>query len=422
MSRKRLRFIHSSDWHLERPLGGLADVPERLKPILTDAPYQAAERVVNTALAEQADFVVLAGDLLDVELAGPRGAAFLVHQFERLAARQIRVYWVGGRVDRPERWPLALRLPDNVVRFSSRRPEDVVVELENEPAARITGMNRPRGGRVRAADFWPDADGLPTIAVAHGRAQRTSLSARGLSYWALGGRHARIAVCESPHAAYYSGSPQARFPEETGSHGCLVVEVDDDGHAQTRAVATDVARFCHRRISVSPSTTAEDLESGLAEQTCELRSTAPDLHLFVSWTVNGSGPLIANLRRGGLSVEVVSRLRRRLENDTPIVWHVSLEVEPESAVPPGWLQHDSLLGDYLRSLAQFDGQGDHDPADLVSPLDGLAERYHEPHDIKRLMRLGDNSRRRVLQQAASLGVDLLLPDGFATPSSEEARR
>ncbi|HEV3004564.1 MAG TPA: metallophosphoesterase [Pirellulales bacterium] len=421
MSRRRLRFIHSSDWHLERPLGGLVEVPQRLRPVFGEAPYLAAEKVVSAALAEQVDFVVLAGDVVDIELAGPHGAAFLVRQFKRLAQRHVPVYWAAGRVDRPEQWPVALRVPDNVFRFSSRRPQDFIVQPGDHPLARVTGMSRPRGGKIRAADFWPDPDGLPTIAVTPGRASRSALATRRLTYWALGGRHSRVDMLDAPHLAHYSGSPQARHPDETGAYGCTVVEIDEEGRVHTRPVATDVVRFCRRRTTVNPSTTADDLESRLAEQMRELHSAVPDLHLLVSWAVNGTGPLVAELRRGGLANEVLSRLRRRVEHDTPIVWSVSLEVEPEAAVPPAWLQHDSLLGDFLRSLAQFDGQSEQDPADLVGPLEELAGQGHEPEEIERLVRLSDSDRRRVLQHAALLGADLLSHDGSGTPSSVEAR-
>jgi exonuclease SbcD len=406
MSHGRLRFIHSSDWHLESPLGGLCEVPERLKRALADAPLLAAEKVVTAALAEQAQFVVLAGDILDVELAGSRGVAFVLKQFARLAERNIPVYWAGGRVDRPERWPPALRLPGNVFRFSSRRPEDFIFEAAGRPRARITGMSRPRGGRIRAADFWPDADGLATIAVAHGKADRSALAARGLAYWALGGKHHRTMLLDSPHAAQYSGTPQSRSPGEAGSYGCTLVEVGE-GKVETRAIATDVARWHTRRIAVGDTTTVETLESGLIEQLNEMRRLTPDVHLLISWTVHGHGPLIAALRRGPVASEIVSRLCHRFESEAPAIWIRSIEVEPESAVPPAWLQQDSLLGEYLRSLADFDGQSQTPPADLVDPLNELIGRYAASAGLERLLRLSDEGRRKILQKAAALGADFL---------------
>jgi DNA repair protein SbcD/Mre11 len=405
---RRLRFIHSSDWHLERPPGGLAEVPERLKPAFADAPYLAAEKVVSTALSEQADFVVLAGDLIDVELAGPRGVAFLVGQFERLADRQIPVYWAGGRVDRPERWPTAVALPDKVHRFPARRPEDFIVQIGDQPVARVTGLSRPRGGKIRAGDFWPDADGLPSIAVVHGRADRTALAARKLTYWALGGKHRRSVLLDGPQTVVYAGSPQARSPGDTGAYGCTVVEIDEEGRVHIRQVATDLIRWCPRRVTIDEAATADSLEALLADQLHDLRRELPDLQLLVSWTIGGKGPLIAALRRGTLSPELLSRLRRRAESENHPAWSVAIEVEPEAAVPPAWSEQDSLLGDYLRSLASFDGQSEPEPADLIEPIRQLAQRYGASADLDRLLRLNDEERRRVLQKAAALGADLLL--------------
>ncbi|HVX14478.1 MAG TPA: metallophosphoesterase [Pirellulales bacterium] len=407
MSRRRLRFIHSSDWHLESPLGGLANVPERLRGPFLDAPYRAAERVVAAALAEQADFVVLAGDIIDVELAGPHGIDFLRRQFTRLAERQIPVYWAGGRVDRPERWPAALPLPENVHRFSSRRPHDFVFEAGNAPQARLTGLSRPRGGKIRAADFWPDPDGLPTIAVAHGRVDRAALAARGLTYWALGGKHRRTTLLETPHAAEYAGSTQARGPAETGSSSCTAVEIDEEGAVHARPISTDVVRWHTRRVVVGDATTAEALEGLLIEQLNDLCRGTPGLHLLVSWTVQGTGPLIATLRRGKRTTEILARLRRRYEAENPVVWPLGLEVEAEAAVPPAWLEQDSLLGDYLRSLVHFDGRVDTTVADLVGPLRDLAGRHPAAADLECLIGLSDVERRKVLQKAAALGADLL---------------
>lgn len=436
MSPGRLRFIHSSDWHLERPLGGLADLPERLKTVLVDAPLLAAEKVISAALAEQVHFVVLAGDIIDVELAGPRGVSFLLKQFERLGERQIPIYWAGGGVDRPEQWPPALRLPTNVHRFSSRRPEDFVYQAGDGPRAHIAGMSRARGGKIRAADFWPDADGLPSIAVAHGKAECSSLAARAITYWALGGKHRRATLLDAPRLAQYCGTPQARRPNETGPCGCTLVEIDEAGKAHTRQMATDVVRWQTHRVAIGNAVTAESLEGMLIEQTYELRGATPDRHLILSWTVHGSGPLIAMLRREKKANQILTRLRRHFEQEQPAVWIKSLEVETESAVPPALLEQDSLLGDYLRALADFDKETA--PADLVSPLEELvtrqlAEQDAAADDARRdahgqypypaktangekslfYLRFSDGERRRVLQKAAVLGAGLL--------SGEEAK-
>ena len=96
-----LKFLHASDLHLDRPVTGLAEIPGHLKETLANAPYAAAERLFDRAINERVDFVLLAGDVVDLDQGGPRCAAFLLGQFERLADKNIHVYWCGGGVDHP---------------------------------------------------------------------------------------------------------------------------------------------------------------------------------------------------------------------------------------------------------------------------------------------------------------------------------
>ena len=43
-----LRLVHASDFHLELPLHGLAEIPDHLRELLIEAPYHAAEQVFET--------------------------------------------------------------------------------------------------------------------------------------------------------------------------------------------------------------------------------------------------------------------------------------------------------------------------------------------------------------------------------------
>ncbi len=55
MSGQSFRFLHASDFHLEEPLGGLAEVPPHLGELFLDAPFTAAERVLDVAVRERVD-------------------------------------------------------------------------------------------------------------------------------------------------------------------------------------------------------------------------------------------------------------------------------------------------------------------------------------------------------------------------------
>ena len=133
------KFIHASDLHLDRPMQGLTELPAHLKPALTEAPYIAASRVFDQAIAELVDFVLLSGDPFDHPSAPPRAKTFLLSQFKRLAERQITIYWSSGDASQPSSWPTAAELPENVVRFSCNDVEVVTHSKEGVPVATIHG-------------------------------------------------------------------------------------------------------------------------------------------------------------------------------------------------------------------------------------------------------------------------------------------
>ena len=138
MSQPALRFIHASDLHLERPLAGVAEVPENLREVFLEAPFQAAELVFETALSEGADALLLAGDVVDFDRVGPRAVVFLNEQFQRLADHGIKVYWACGDIDPPDSWPASIELPANVHVFSVGRVESFEHRRDGEVVARPT--------------------------------------------------------------------------------------------------------------------------------------------------------------------------------------------------------------------------------------------------------------------------------------------
>ena len=59
------RFLHAADIHLDSPLIGLADVEGRVAERIRTAPRAAFELLVDQAIEEEIDFLVIAGDLYD---------------------------------------------------------------------------------------------------------------------------------------------------------------------------------------------------------------------------------------------------------------------------------------------------------------------------------------------------------------------
>ena len=406
MSSYPFRFVHAADLHLELPPGGVAEVPDHLRELFIESPYWAAERVFETVCSEQADFLVLAGDVLDSRCAGPRGPLFLAEKFSELAERGIKVYWAGGQVDPPDAWPSVIPLPDNVHVFPVGHPQEVVHSREADPVARLFGASKGRSKSIRPGRFETVSDGLFSIAVAHGTANPESLAERGIDYWALGGNHSRHTLAGSPHVAHYPGSPQGRDPDQCGPFGCTMVQVDANGRPRTTAVPAALLRWQSERIVVEESHGRDDLESMLRQRITEVQQAFGETDVLISWTVAGSGPLLARLRQGKLSGELIDTLRAEYGYGPPAVWSVSLEAEPCDVLPIEWYEQQTIRGEFLRAVRQYQMNPD-EPIELESYL---AEE-HSAGMLGAAMAISSRATRdKVLLEAAMLGVDLLSPE------------
>ncbi|MBN2578185.1 MAG: DNA repair exonuclease [Pirellulales bacterium] len=396
MSQQPLRFLQAGDFHLERPLSGVEEVPDAWRELFLEAPYRAAARVFDAAVMEGVQFVVLTGDLLDPVLTGPRGPVFLTEQFSRLAEREIPVYWSGGTVDPPEAWPVAWPLPGNVHVFSRGRIDEFLYQRDGVPAARLIGTSRHGESPIRPGEFLADGSGLFTIAAAHGSAELSALQARGINFWALGGRHERQTPAAAPAMIHYCGSPQGRHPGETGVHGCTLVEVDEQRQVRTSFIPTDAVRWFDECLAVDKSTTADDLQARLRQRLTALRQAESGVDLLICWTVSGGGPVLGELRRDRLARDVLEQLRSEGGGARPAAWSVALRVRPNAVLPAKWYEEENLRGDFLRILREWQ-------VNPEMPL-GL-ETYLGPGGPESRDDLPD--REQMLCEAAILGVELL---------------
>ena len=210
------------------------------------------------------------------------------------------------------------------------------------PLARVAGVSYDQRRPWRPTDFQPDPAGLYTIAVVPGDVDLALLPTRGLHYWALGGRHDRstplsAGVATVSHAslelapptpqspgnspvAHYCGTPQGRRPEESGIHGCTLVQVDPQGQTRTSLIPTDAARWLGERVSVERNDDGRG--PGIATPPTDShagRSRAG--HRIVGFLDDcRAGPLLAALRRPGGTAALLDRLRGDYGYRQPAAW------------------------------------------------------------------------------------------------------
>ncbi len=118
-----MRFIHAADIHLDSPLHGLSAYPDAPAGQLRNASRDAFTRLVEHAIDEVVDFVVIAGDLYDGDWRDHNTGVFFSKEMGRLRRAGIPVFLLFGNHDAESEMTKKLTLPDNVITFSSKKPE-----------------------------------------------------------------------------------------------------------------------------------------------------------------------------------------------------------------------------------------------------------------------------------------------------------
>jgi DNA repair protein SbcD/Mre11 len=419
MTQRPFRFLHAADLHLDKPAAGVADAPGQLVDLLVDCPLLAGRRVFDAAIEHHVDFVVLSGDIVDLNRAGPRAMASLVEQFERLAAKDIAIYWAGGTIDSAD-WPIHHTLPANVRHASRLHVQRHRHEIAGEAVCELVGRSHEHQEAPKAHEFANSREDLFSIAVVH-TPFAGGMRDLGIDYWALGGLQGRSTLHQSAKSlSHYPGSPQGRSFNETGAHGCTLVQVDESRQVRLTPIATDVVRWESQSLTLGVAADRAELERLLRDRTTQLLAEAGGAALFIEWQIACDGTIFADLRRGKLTAELLATLQREFGNRTPAAWTVAIRPELPTELPTAWLREEKLRGDYLRAIGGLlhetqSSDGNLSPLDL----DQILTHAGAGANLQRFDRLSalladPAKRRRVLSEAAWLGADLL--------SAEEAAR
>ena len=172
MSLEPFRFLHTGDLHLDSPLEGLsAQAPADVLSILRGATTDAWRNVVRTALEERVDFVVVAGDVFEVESPTLLGQTRFRDGLAELAAAGIGSFVVHGNHDPLDgrAWAPSLAFPAAVHRFGTVAGESAAVVREGREIARVHGRSYPRASVTEnyAAGFRADPGSPFSVGLLH---------------------------------------------------------------------------------------------------------------------------------------------------------------------------------------------------------------------------------------------------------------
>lgn len=246
---KEIKFIHTADIHLAKELSYNSLADDNLKNIFSDAGKKAFENLVELAVDEDVDFIVIAGDLYDREARSIKASRFFLKQSQYLNQKGIDLFLISGNHDPAGVEKEVFELPANVYYFSSKEVELFEYQKEGRLAARIMGQSYRQKFESRTMyNFYTAPDqavfniGLLHTALTKDNSRYVPvnkgelLTKKEINYWALGHLHQYQKLNDRP-AVYFPGTLQAHNISEQGSKGAILVEVDSNLNSKEKFIS-----------------------------------------------------------------------------------------------------------------------------------------------------------------------------------------
>jgi DNA repair exonuclease SbcCD nuclease subunit len=328
------------------------------------ATRQALDNLVNFALGEKVDFVLIAGDLYDGDWQDFKTGLYFANQMRNLGEAGIRVAVIRGNHDAANTMTKTLVMPENVKIFSARKPETWLLK---DFGVAIHGQSYAnRDVYENLAVTYPDpVPGMFNIGILHclisgadghlpyAPCTLDELAAKGYDYWALGHVHNYSVLREQPHIVY-SGCTQGRHIREPGEKGCVLVEVEDD-KIRTEFVPLNVLRWAEVKADVGNTQNIEQAAIAFGEALSWEMSDLNGMNACVRAVLTGRCPA-----HGRLSLDpeaVVANIRAiASEVSEGKVWIEKVQVQTRPAIDfDSIAQSDTPQGELMRYLKELIG-------------------------------------------------------------------
>jgi len=299
------RFIHAADIHLDSPLRGLEAFEDAPVEEIRGATRRAFDNLIDLAIEEEVDLLLIAGDLYDGDWKDYNTGLFFAGRMGRLQKAGIRVCIVAGNHDTASQITRAMPLPDNVTLLASRKPQSVtyedlgaIIHGQSYPARAVT-ENLARQYPPRHGDFFNIGLLHTSLTGREGHENYApctiaELQSRGYDYWALGHVHQREVVSREPWILF-PGNIQGRHIKETGPKGATLVTVEEGRITALEERELDVLRWAICEVDLSACETTDSVYDAVRSALEEELAKADGKTLAVRLILSGKCRVHANL-------------------------------------------------------------------------------------------------------------------------------
>ncbi len=418
------RFIHTADIHLDSPLKGLEAHEDAPVEEIRRATRRAFDNLIDLAIDEGVDFVLIAGDLYDGDWKDYNTGLFFAGRMGRLDKAGIRVFIISGNHDAASHTTKTMPLPDNVTLFSHRKPQSVTLD---DLGVIIHGQSySSRAVTENLALQYPQGDSSYfNIGLLHtsltGRPGHESyapctvdeLKSKGYDYWALGHVHNREIVSEDPFVVF-PGNIQGRHIRETGNKGATLVTVAEGRIVEMEERELDILRWIVSEVDLSACDTKDAVYEQVRiamEKELEMSDGKP---LALRLKLMGSCPMHGELH--ARSAQWTEEFRGIAESlgDVGDVWLEKVKFRTHRKISlDKIIGKDSPIAGLLQSIQEFEF-GNDSITNLVPELANLKTKLPaELLDADSLLQSTPDELTELREEVRELLIARLLQHGGA---------
>jgi DNA repair protein SbcD/Mre11 len=331
-----IRFFHVADLHLDSPFKGVTSMPDRQLKNLRESTFNAFRTLIQSAVQERPDFILIVGDIYDGEDRSLRAQHKFQQGMEELNVHQIPVFLCHGNHDHMGGSWTRFQLPPNVHVFQKEtekahikiRQQDVYItgfsykERHVKDSVIHSYKNAEDGNAIYIGMLHGSLAGDTTHAV-YAPFTKEELLSKNYDYWALGHIHKRQMLHSEPPIVY-SGNIQSRHRNEKGPKGFYEVSLDK-GDARLNFIQTSAVIYEHVECSCKGIVHANELFEAVEETIEQFRNKhgAGVLEIrLIDIDVN-----TADMLDGTPMEEWLSMIREIQEMREPQVWIQSISIE-----------------------------------------------------------------------------------------------
>jgi DNA repair exonuclease SbcCD nuclease subunit len=412
----RVNFIHCADLHIGTPFKGISESDTSLGSLLYQSTYQAFDNIVNLAIKEQVDCLLISGDVYDSEDKSLQAQLRFKDGLSRLSNAGIPSFIACGNHDPLNSWSAALEWPESVHVF----PGDAVRRLPlikgGETIAQVYGISHARKDLKEnlALKFCPDGEQLPKIGLLHTNAGSNAdhgpyapcsmedLIKVNLDYWALGHIHARDILRTANPAVVYSGCSQSTSFGEIGARGCFKVTLEPGIEPVIEFVSTDVVRYKSDQVDISDCLSVEDIISAVITKCKGIAGFLDNRSVVIRLSITGRTNLHSDLQRGDNLHDLLENVRDQLKDIEPVIWLDKLKLSTAGVYDLDSLRNgNNFVSDIISGFDELQQPGSQTREEFLEMLKPLFDKwqgrsYLEELSGEQLMALAVEARNQML--------------------------